>query len=607
MKSNKSMKKTKIKSVIYLLTGLSMVMSIGSCQLDYENTNAINPDNVWKDPVMIKAYVSDVHGALMPGWPTNGSNSDEATNGIADMSNYLRGIIDITSTTGGQFNYTNIDKINFFLDKMPTIPTSVMSQADKDLLIGQMLFWRAWDYWGKVQAVGGVPLITKPQNIQDKESLFVPRNKTSECMAQIIADLDEAIAKLPSKWSDSDYGRIDKCAAAAMKGKILMWYASPLFNPGNDASRWQNAYNATKAAVDICIAAGKGLHPKFADIWKTERNEEVIMVNQFYYPDHAFFNGGPRCEAITRDLANQNQPYLPLITAFPKKDGTALKFNSTLAGTDAYDQQFMTDLYTNLDDRFYATVFCPGTVFPGAESATGLLKGGLRLWSAFENTGAPAYNATLINKELGVGVGSAPLGFYPLKGVDPNIERTTIYNAGLDWIELRFAEVLMNYGECANETGQTLEAIDVLKRIRARAGVGGINNGITATTQSEIRDAYIKERMAEFALEGKRFGDLRRWKRFDILNSIGARQGFKIVIKDNNMLTGFDWTQDMANAVTRAKFKLVYIPSLDNDANTFKFKLDLNHWFYAISKADIDSNSKIEQNNEWGGTFDPLK
>jgi hypothetical protein len=600
------MKKNSIKYAKFLLA-LSMILSVVSCQLDYENTNAINPDDVWNDPVMIRAYVSDIHGSMMPGWPVNGNSSDEAINSPADMSDYLRGIIDVTSTTGGQFNYTNIDKINFFLEKMPTIPSSVMSEADKNLLIGQMLFWRAWDYWSKIQSIGGVPLITKVQNVKDNASLFVPRNKTSECMTQIIADLDQAIAKLPPTWTGGDYGRIDKCAAAAFKGKVLTWYASPLFNPSNDAGRWQTAYTATKAAVDICVAAGKGLRPKYADIWQVERNEEVIMVNQFYYSDHAFGNAGVRPECITVGASNQNQPLLSLISAYPKKDGTQLNVNTAQIGNDVYDQQLMTDLYANMDDRFYATVFSPGTVYPSKDD---ILSGGKRLYTTWRNTGAPAYNSTMISDELTKGLGgSVTTGFYAKKGVDPGLTSNTIDQAGLDWVEIRFAEVLMNYGECANETGKTTEAIDVLKKIRARAGITGVNYGITATTQVEIREAYIKERFVEFALEGKRFGDLRRWKRYDILNTRLLRDGIKIVIKDNTELINktFDWTQDMSNAATRAKFKLVYYPCINDNPTIHRYALKLDHWFYAIHKNDIDRNAKIEQNNEWGGTFDPLK
>lgn len=601
-----SIKNRKMRKILSTgLVGFFLVLFAASCELDYENTGAINPDNVWSDPVMIKAYVTDIHGGLMPGWPVNGDASDEASNAPGGMSQYLRGIIDGQGNgSAGQFSYTYIDKINFFLNKLPAV--TVLSQAEKDQLEGQALFWRAWDYWGKVQSVGGVPLILNVQNIDDKESLFVPRNKTSECINQMIADLDGAIAKLPATWTGVDYGKIDKCAAAALKGKILMWWASPLFNPTNDASRWQAAYTATKTAVDICVAAGKKLQPKYADIWQQERNNEVIMVNQFYFPDHAFYNGGVRPEPLTRDNSNQNQPYLPLITAYPKKDGTALAFDPAQAGTDVFDQNFLTNLYTQLDDRFYATVFCPGTIYPSKENVDGSLQGNKRYWSTWKNTAGFKESMAVLETALPVGNGSVA-GFHTLKGVDQTIGKTTIYQAGLDWVEFRFAEVLMNYGECANETGRSAEAIDVLKQIRQRAGVTAVNGGITASNQTEIRNAYIKERFVEFALENKRWGDLRRLKRFDILNSYGSRSSFKIVIKDNNDVTNFDWTSDMKDAATRAKFKLVYIQSFDGDPALFKFNLDMNHWFYAININDINRNKKIEQNNEWGGTFDPLK
>ena len=89
-------------------------------------------------------------------------------------------------------------------------------------------------------------------------------------------------------------------------------YASPMFNPSNDASRWEAAYNSNKAAVEYLTSVGKGLYQgNFADIWYDERNREVIMVNQFYYPDHAFDQKNIRPEPLTRDGANDNQAILP--------------------------------------------------------------------------------------------------------------------------------------------------------------------------------------------------------------------------------------------------------------------------------------------------------
>lgn len=585
--------------------GLCLFFLLPACDLDYENTEVINPDNVWKDKKMINAYFNDIQGSMLPGWPYNANDSDEGMKGAGSMSDYQRGIIDVEKT-GQKFDYDKIDKINFLLDKLEGIPKSVLTAEENKQLAGQALFWRAWDYWGKVTTFGGVPLILKPQDVTDRESLFVPRNKTSECVAQIIKDLDDAISFLPDQWTDDDYGRIDKGIAMAFKGKVLMWYASPLFNSNNDKKRWETAYEANKAAVDFLTGVGKGLYPNYKNIWYDERNMEVVMVNQFYYPDHTFNQAAIRPYPFGE--AGANFPYVPLLLAYPKKDGSALELDIDRLPDPAYNSDFMTDFYTNRDDRFYASIFCGGTIYPIPE-----MKAGERFWYVWEKLeedlsvpGVSRYSNLNFVQNNG-GIGDCITGFTQLKGFDESLEMSLLGNAETDWIEIRFAEVLMNYGECANEVGRSNEALQVLYDIRKRAGIESGNGryGITAASQGEIREAYIKERFVEFAFEGKRWGDLRRWKRFDILNKLGYRSGLYLVINNNGDIEGFDWTRDISDPEVRKMFHMEYIRNLDAKEE-YKFNLDVNHWFYPINKEGIDRNSKLEQNNEWGGTFDPL-
>ena len=215
---------------------------------------------------------------------------------------------------------------------------------------------------------------------------------------------------------------------------------------------------------------------------------------------------------------------------------------------------------------------------------------------------------SLIQDQLNKGIGGNSSGYYQKKGLDPDLTQATVYDADIDWIEIRFAEVLMNYGECANELGKSNEALQVLYDIRKRAGIesGTGNYGITATSQSDIREAYINERFIEFAYEGKRWADLRRWKRYDILNNLKYRASLYPVIKDQSNIASFDWTKDMYDPEIRKLFRFEYVECVDMDKQ-YMFNLDLDHWFYSIHKEVIDRNSKIEQNVEWGGTFDPLK
>lgn len=585
-----------------IIVGLFCSLLLGSCSLDYENTSAITPDGVWENPDMVNAFLVNIYGNMMPGWPISANNTDEGMNGPTDMSQYVRGEITIDNCAQG-LDYKNIDKINYFLANLENV--TVLSETEKKQLRGQALFWRAWDYWGKVFSLGGVPLILQPQDVSDLNSLLVPRSSTSDCVKQILADLDEAIASLPDKWENENYGRIDKGCAMAFKGRMLLQYASPLFNPNNDQQRWQDAYDANKAAVDFLKSVGKGLYEgNFADIWYDEQNKEVIMVNQFYYPDHAFDQKNIRPEPLTKDMASQNQAIYSLIMAYPKLDGTPLELDlNRLKNDRAYNKQFLSDFYINRDPRFHATIFCPGMEYYCPDQ----LSNGKMFWNVWRKDGD--LNISLVQDEISR---SMPLGanFFQKKGLD-NLTVTEVYNAETDWIEIRFAEVLMNYGECANELGKSSEALQVLYDIRKRAGIQSIDGkyGILATSQDEIREAYVNERFIEFAYEGKRWSDLRRWKRFDILNNLQYRSTLYPIIEDYSIVQNnqFDWTKDMMDPEVRKLFYFEYIDCVDGDKSIYKFNLDLNHWFYPIKKNDLDRNSKLEQNNEWGGSFDPLK
>ena len=182
-----------------LLAGLLCAFLMYGCSLDYENTNSITPDGVWKNSEMINAFLSNIYGNMMPGWPIAANNTDEGMNGPTEMNQYVRGEYSV-DISGQGLDYRFIERINFFLTNLETVELSVLTQVEKDRMRGQALFWRAWDYWGKVFTLGGVPLILEGQDVSDINSLLVSRNSTSECMAQIVKDLDEAISLLPDVW-----------------------------------------------------------------------------------------------------------------------------------------------------------------------------------------------------------------------------------------------------------------------------------------------------------------------------------------------------------------------------------------------------------------------
>lgn len=566
------MKKIQLVSLlcIGLLSGCTSV-------LDKEDFGGITPGDVWQNEKMVEALVSDIHGNLMPEWPVSGSASDEAGNGSVGLNAILRGTATIDEKKDGPWSYDHIEKINFFLSNVENTDFE-----QKEQWKGQALFWRAWCYFGMVNTYGGVPLILEPQNPLDTESLFKSRNSTTECFAQILKDLDDAIAKLPAQWDAANYGRIDQCAVKAYKGRVMLTMASPLFNPQNDPAKWEAAYQANKEALEFARAQGKALYPKYGDIWYDERNEEVIMVNQFYNPDHRFHQYNIRPIQITKDGAGEDCPGNALVFAYPMKDGSSF---------DAGKPGAIETLWKDRDDRFYATIFYNGAVYPSAD-----FKPGEHMWLGSTADGG---NITqLLYGEANL----HRIPFYRLKGLDKTLTKQTVYEATTDWVEIRFAEVLMNYGEAANELGKSDEALQVLYNIRKRAGIlpGSDNHyGIKANSKETIREAYQKERFVEFAFEGKRWDDIRRWRAFDILNNQKTRYTLKYTLKEGAPLP--EITQSIEDIYQNFDVKVV------EDSPGYNYDVKESYYFYAIPRKHLERNSNLEQNNNWGGTFDPLK
>jgi len=580
----------KMKKKIFIsFTVLSAGLLLFSCSkvLDKANLTAVSPSSVWSNADIANAYLNNIYANMMPGnTATHDNASDEEVPYQRQSSAWIQGTATFDSWNNfGQ--YSNIRTINILL---ANIDKATFDPSAASAIKGQGLFWRAWAYYSMVKGYGGVPLILEPQSAEDLTTLALPRNKTSECITQIIKDLDDAIALLPDSWSGNDVGRIDKAAALAFKGRVLLFFASPLFNPSNDQTKWQAAYDATLAAKTFCDAHGKGLYPEYSKIWDDELNKEVIMVRRFNYPQATYFQGGLLPLNWSKDDVGYDRPSLELVNAFPMRDGSAWN-----PATMSYDT-----LFRHRDDRFYADIYYNGS--PNQYIA-GMVQGNTYLWTYFDNITNLYGNTGLEGAHNQVT--TDPLwsnsSFYRTKAIDHTLTQGTVYNAAVDWPEIRYAEVLMNYGEAANEIGKTAEALQVLFQIRARANIlpGASNNyGITATSQSDIRIAYQNERFVEFCFEGKRFDDLRRWRLFGYLRSLPQRHGLAILLKpgqpDVNPLDDINtiWNR-FTSTVIETDVKDIAIQD--------------QYYFYGIPKAVLDRNAKLQQNKDWGGTFDPLQ
>ena len=457
--------------------------------------------------------------------------------------------------------------------------SETISEEDKKPLIGQALFFRAYTYFSMVKLYGGVPIIDHVQApIGQGSSLAVPRQSAKTCIEFICNDLDRAAEYLPSRWANdgADFGRVTSGLAQALKGWVLLYYASPLFNRSNKSDRWTAAYEANKKALELLRQGGIGL--AYADnggadnaanwnrIWNSydgsdgSTREGVFLTlyntndNVSGQPDYGKWNTWEH--SIRPKNTNGNgglTPTAEMVDLFPMADGLRPGESSI-----PYDKK---KFWLNRDPRFYRTFAFPGTewqfdnggeplsnpalsgVVPyitNADQTQSLLyKSGreYQLWSYqwndnaddlskvttssgywADNLGGSAdktsgHSVYVRKRTQDSHLSSSTLYQYLISNTNPK----GFYKCAAPLLSVRYAEVLLNFAEAAAMAGHTDEALQALQQLRSRVGyTADTNYGLPTLSdaQSAVR-AVLYERQVELAYEGKRFDDMHRWMLFD--------------------------------------------------------------------------------------------
>jgi hypothetical protein len=583
--------KRNVYNLFFILITVSFLSGCSKV-LDKQNLGQISGSIVWTDQNLINAYVNQIYlefqttsgnlnsqGDLQKvDWFWNDDNdsyADEAGwgNSITHGQDVSYGRITPDKDPLDYWPYATIRKMNDFFGNINTSPLDPALIAS---LKGQVYFLRAFEYFEMVKRYGGVPIITKVQSLSD--SLFVKRNKTSECYAFILQDLDSAAALLPDTYTGNDVGRVTHSAALAFRGRVLLYKASPQFNPRGDISLWTDAYNANKTALAYLQTQGYGLYTTGADayggLWFDELNKEDILVTRHHNPENQDqHDAGVRPLSESYNWAGMSQPTQEMVEAFPMANGLPI--------TDPASGYDFNNYWVGRDPRFYSTVVYNGATYP-LSGKTGRIQ-----WT---------YKGTTENGGPGDGYLAdygTSTGYYCRKGIDVSITQALAWNAGTDWIEMRYAEVMLNFAEAANETGQLQDAYDMLTAIRARAGITpGIGNlyGLKAgMAQTEMRAAIIAERRIELCFENKRFWDLRRWRMLNTLNGT-RRHALESDIKvPGNIAAGFTLTVQTADVLQ-------------------PLTLPDSYYFLPILRTELRNNPSLVQTKGWeDGTFDPLQ
>ena len=351
---------------------------------DKKDYNGFN-EEIYDDIALATGKVDFVYGLCLPTTASGVGHSNPCT-GRADAfsqsteeyagSTTFTQLAEILSSNVPDYFYnkntdgpwSRIRECNIFLDN---IDKGALGEADRNKLKGQIYFWRAWIYTRLVMMYGGVPIVTTAQNAilgdgSSKDELEVQRSSTADCIDFICEDLDKAIAMLPGKWDNSNWGRITSGAAAALKGRLLLAYASPLFNRNDDQVRWQAAYDANKAAYDLLIQNGFGLADgkgNRAENWEKMfcqiQSSEAVMVTLFNTLTNDYKkNNSWEQMARPKELLGGGgmAATAEMVDLFPMADGKK-------PGESVFEYDEL-KFYKNRDPRFYRTFAFNGVVWP---------------------------------------------------------------------------------------------------------------------------------------------------------------------------------------------------------------------------------------------------
>ncbi|MGV3588403.1 MAG: RagB/SusD family nutrient uptake outer membrane protein [Adhaeribacter sp.] len=671
----------------WLLASLMLVVT--SCNDDFlkekGDLTGINED-VFKDAVMAQAYVDYIYFLFQPdnnGQPfihnqtgVRGQFTDDFTQTTEELAgesewnkawavignnqNHALQYFGERVPVGGAQNntWTRIRQMNVFLDQIDQhgLPEDVRTR-----LKGQVLFWRAFQYFELLRLYGGVPLVLSAQNpiVAEGDNVnALPRNKSSETLEQIVKDLDDAKSMLPGKWAASDWGRITSGAAAALKGRVLLTWASPVFNRNDDRARWERAYTANKEAKALLEENGFGLYKAGslanAQAWENmffaqTNNPEAVIVYNYnnVTSDQTRRNSGHEQAARSRELLGGGSisPTKQMVDAFPMKDG---KMKDDPTSAYAYDEK---KFYKNRDPRFYKTFVYNGALWPYSGNPN------FRQWtySWFSNQG----QVTKVEPDRYTETNPNNSGIYLRKATNPAANNSVgnFMISTTDYMEMRFAEVVLNLAESAIGADKLTEGLEGIVAIRERAGIENLDGSYGLSGSLGDRDkmfaAVLNERKVELAYEGKRFWDLKRWMLFDrnsevnTLDRLGMqplngtrRTGYWIYVKNTNGNPYVGSTNPLVRAtngtvpvierqpatypdgITDYDAYLDYLydnhfvvkerDNLDPTNNNWKFTWYKEYYFFGLHQNILSASPHIEQTQGWPGltgqgTFDPLQ
>ena len=529
------MKKIRIITLSFTIMFLVAFFSACSGFLDPLNDGTLTEEQIFDNAAYFTGPLMDVYNAIDTQYNINLENMTDNSVDNDFIGDYYRcavgGLRPDSNPLDNWVNaYAQIRKVNQFLAKMvftpgAKLPTpvrfyvintpqdSIDNVREFYRLLGEAYFMRA--YWQSTVLkhfagvalngeILGVPIVgDKILEVKDKMNL--PRAPYTECVKAIVNDCDSAIKYLPVEYKGTDRvigesmnGRAAGISAMALKARVLLYAASPAYNPNNDLTLWEKA---AVAAGDAIKAVGGALNlsalPDYYFLQLNNKryvNRDILFRSQILAGNNTYeSNNYPRS---MYGIAN-NSPSQNFVDAFPDKNGYPL-------GESNFD--FSRDPYVNRDPRLSLYIAYNGAKMgPGGYHTIASYNGGVDCYNPLNKTSRTSY---YLKKLLRTDMVTLETG---------NVTSTQRVN-----IILGMPELYLNYAEAANEAwgvksdpkNYGFTAYSILRKIQTRYGCSAnYLDNVIKDDANKFRIYIRNERRIELSFEGHYYFDLRRWIR----------------------------------------------------------------------------------------------
>lgn len=515
--------------------------------------------------------------------------------------------------------YSGIRDCNIFLENVDKVAD--LEPYMKKRWIAEVKFLKAYYHWYLLRMYGPVPIVDKNLPITASiEEVKVSRQPVDSVVNYVAALIDEAAKDLPMKITSTidELGRVTTPVALSIKARMLVTAASPLFN-GNtdyvnfknpdgtklfnttyDATKWQRAVIACKAALDTCVAAGIALYhfnepgTVLSPALTTQmdiRNSVCRKWNQELIWGASNSTAGVyeqrlACPRLDPARSGNNDPLgimaptLKIAEQFYTKNGVPINEDKTWDYANRYKVQTITGddgeimqagyqtaaLNMGREPRYYADIAFDGARWYMQNNTWDVQS----RWGQNQSQKGNEYSVT--------GMFAKKITSWKYVINEGQSSSTEPY----PWPMFRLADLYLLYAEALNEAAATppATAYEYVDKVRERAGLAPVADAWTNfsrtplkyTTKAGFRDILQQERLIELAFEGSRYWDLLRWKR--------------AAIEFNKTITGWN--------TTAAAPEAYYLPVV-----LYNQTFDLRNYFWPLSDNDVLINPKLVQNPGW--------